>query len=100
MIYVWLIAGLLLVAGTAAFALVKVRKEFHAAIFSMRERERSLSQRIEKVESALSEKAGAAESRHVATMIEGVASVCRRMEARLRDLGDRGPDSGFEADGD
>ncbi len=86
MIYVWFTGGALVAGGLIAFAAVKAREKFRAAISAIHERERAMAERLAKAEAALSEKAAATELRHVSAMLEGVATVCRRMEDRLSEL--------------
>jgi hypothetical protein len=97
MIYVWFIAGLLIVAGLLvriAGLLKKCRSEISAAC----ERERALAERLAKVEAILAEKASVTESHHLAAMVDGVASISQRLEGRLSAL--EGRSSQRESTGD
>ena len=100
MIYVWFTAALLIVAGLLAWGMVKVRRDAARAISAIATRERDVAERLAKIEAALSEKAPAASSRDLAAMVDGVASICYRMEARLSSLEGKAPAPGHEPAGD
>jgi hypothetical protein len=85
--YIIIAFALLLVAGSAAVALAVMWIKLDRRICSL---ERVVSKRLSKIEAAVSEKASGAECRDIAMMLDGVASVSRRLEKRISDLESEG----------
>ena len=87
--YIVIASALLLVAGSAAVALAATWLKLDRRI---RDLEHATSKRLSKIEAAISEKAPADECRNIAAMLDGVASVSRRLEKRISSLEGGGND--------
>lgn len=97
MIHALLTAGLLVGGGLLAMAVLALRKRFEAAISAIRAQQRAMSDRLARIEAALAEKAAVTDARHLASMVDGVASVCHRVEGRLSVLEGRSCESRRES---
>jgi hypothetical protein len=82
MIYVLLLLTLILLGAVAWLvkAVLDLRKSHQ---YALRKMESAWNERMQRLESRLTEKAEAERLRHIASMVDGVASVAQRMEFRL-----------------
>ena len=87
MIYLWLTLALLVLGGLFAAAAVRTRFERRLG-----EQEIRWAAQVRRLESALAEKALAVEAGDRTIALEGLVTVCRRMENRLAKLEGREPE--------